>query len=306
MSMRLHPVVRVRRTTRRKPVGAPLIEAATERSERAILEGYPEFPYEFIPVRLGDIRTGREWVHFQRPVNERAVKTIINSYDPLLCDPLVLNVREDNIPYLIRGQHRRLALIELFGEDVLFRCRVYYGLSREEEALVFVAEDTLRRRIAPNDRWQAALDANLPPYPEIAAICERVGLKVDPNNSGAKNTIRAVGALVTAWKDAGGVTLARALWCLKHAGWTEDAPKAEVIGGFTRFLALYKDQLPSDTEIVKFLQRIGATTLVERAKARREVDRSNTVNSILRQLEVEWNHKRSAHRLVSRTHGDAP
>jgi hypothetical protein len=240
MTIRLHPVVRVRRTTKSRPLGvpAPTSVGTEDRGERAIREGYPEFSYEFIPVRLGDIRTGREWVHFQRPVSERSVRDIVNHYDPLLCDPLVLNVREDNIPYLIRGQHRRLALIELFGEDTLFRCRVYYGLSREEEALVFVAEDTLRRRVSPNDRWQAGLDANLSPYPEIAAICEKVGLRVDPNNSGAKNTIRAVGSLVTAYRDAGGGHLARALWCLKQAGWTEEAPRAEVIGGLTRFLAL--------------------------------------------------------------------
>ena len=71
---------------------------------------------------------------YQRPVNERVVNRLIRDWDEQLLEPLIVSFRDGRF-HLVDGQHRVIALRRKNdGRDVMVLCRVYSGLTYEQEA----------------------------------------------------------------------------------------------------------------------------------------------------------------------------
>ena len=71
---------------------------------------------------------------YQRPVNERVVNLLIRDWDEQLLEPLIVSFRDGRF-HLVDGQHRVIALRRKNGgSDVMVLCRVYSGLTYEQEA----------------------------------------------------------------------------------------------------------------------------------------------------------------------------
>jgi hypothetical protein len=248
-------------------------------------------PYEFGSLPMCDIIADKESCPFQRPLKEKHVREIMRKFDPLILDPLVVNVREHDMnAYLIRGQHRREALMRLFGQDVRAKCRIYYGLTPEMEAAVFVVEDTARKGSTPAERYFAGLDARHEPYVSVASTLRTTGWSIE--GDGTKHSshppIKAINAVVTiATRHSIGV-LSDTLCVLAEAKYTEEPPQEHVITGVAEFTAAYRKRL-SQAQIVRLLQKVGYWRLMDRAEKRRGFERMTKRDAIRKQLEVEWN-----------------
>lgn len=92
----------------------------------------------------------------QRPTNKAALKRLVKSWDIALCAPITCSSRPDGSTVAVCGRHRTLAAIEN-GEDAI-PALIFSGLTTEEEALVFLAEDN-RVRISPYDRLRLRMEA---------------------------------------------------------------------------------------------------------------------------------------------------
>jgi len=219
---------------------------------------------ETLPVRLADIIVE---VPFQREFKLPRAQRIIDKYDPKIMDPMVVSMRDDGNLYLIRGQHRRYALLELFGPEVVRDCQVWFGLTPEEEAEIFAVEDTIHARLKPAERWVAGLPAKMEPYVSIDALVRGMGWTADPKRR-AKYNIRAVGALVRAYQHSGGRSLAATLELFRQLDWAdENEPCGEWIEGLAAFLSQHQAELKmSPSQLVDFLRRCGYHSTLDKAE----------------------------------------
>ena len=77
----------------------------------------------------------------QRPVNDSVVDRLVREWDPRLLTPLVVSYRDGRYN-LVDGQHRVCAMRKKnSGKDVTALCRVYRGMTYEQEAELYYKLD---------------------------------------------------------------------------------------------------------------------------------------------------------------------
>lgn len=319
--IRLYPVVRVRQSSRtmrspsaqegnismaaehpgawegtsmpnhETPRSGPVWGEPKPSSDRRVLHSvdgreFPSARYEMLPIRLADVVVETP---FQRAFRPAVAQAIIDDFDPEILDPIVVSMREDCVLYMIRGQHRRFALLELFGPEAMATAKVWFGLTPEEEAKIFAVEDTMRARIKPGERWTASLEAKLEPYASIDALVRSRGWTADPKAS-RKGNIRAVGALLRAYRQAGSRALIDTLDALRALDWGEGEPMGEVVEGLAGFLSMYRPQLQwTVAESVKWLQKVGYYSLLDRANVHAKANKAPKGVAVRIMLEDSYN-----------------
>lgn len=98
---------------------------------------------------------------YQRPLHRDHVTKIMREFDRLAIGTLTVSQREDGSYWVIDGQHRLAALIEMGRGDRPIPCIVYTGLSVGQEADKFFMQSRVRR-IHPIDLFKARLFAGDP------------------------------------------------------------------------------------------------------------------------------------------------
>lgn len=129
----------------------------------------------------------------QRALNARWAEHIGRELDPDLIGVMHVSQRESGRKVVIDGQHRLHGVKNYFGNNgTLVECKVYHGLTRAQEAALFVGLNNFRRpqRI---DVFQKNVQAKDPTTVAINAIVQHVGFRVD--RAKAPKTISAVAAL---------------------------------------------------------------------------------------------------------------
>ena len=113
---------------------------------------------------------------YQRDERPRLVRQIIREFDPDLLGHLVVVRDHDGGHWLLDGQHRWLALVELGYETAT--CEVLHDVPLERQAGIFSGRN--RRRIAPHPRDAFRSDhvARDPDVLVIVSILERYGYQV--------------------------------------------------------------------------------------------------------------------------------
>lgn len=91
---------------------------------------------------------------YQSPLNEKQVKKIVANYNPILLDPIRCSRRKDGL-YIFEGQCRTNAMLRLFGDDAEIEAVIYYDLTPEQEAELFLEFNTSKRKVSANDKIKA-------------------------------------------------------------------------------------------------------------------------------------------------------
>ena len=100
---------------------------------------------------------------YQCPVNERVVNLLIRDWDEQLLEPLIVSFRDGRF-HLADGQHRVIALRRKNdGRDVMVLCRVYSGLTYEQEAELCFKLDKAKKRLSMAQSVNALLEAGTDP-----------------------------------------------------------------------------------------------------------------------------------------------
>ena len=77
---------------------------------------------------------------YQRKIDSARVERIVNSFDPRLANEVKVSFRDGKF-YVFDGAHTLSALKRIHGEDsFMVDCKVYYGLSYEDEAYLFALQ----------------------------------------------------------------------------------------------------------------------------------------------------------------------
>ena len=94
---------------------------------------------------------------YQRKIDSARVDRIVNSFDPRLADEVKVSFRDGKF-YVFDGAHTLSALKRIHGEDsFMVDCKVYYGLSYEDEAYLFALQSGESKGVAFNTRLRALM-----------------------------------------------------------------------------------------------------------------------------------------------------
>lgn len=148
---------------------------------------------------------------------------------------------------IIDGQHTIWALKKFLGkwEDQRVECRVYDGLTDEDEADMFLALNN-RKSVGTYQRFLAEITAGKPAATEIVGILNSVGCVLSTNK--VPGAIRAVGSLKNVLARDGADALRNALFIAKES-WGDYGLEAYVIRGFGSLCHRYNGTLDAPRAI---------------------------------------------------------
>ncbi len=98
---------------------------------------------------------------YQRIVDDREVDRLVREWDERLFEPLAVSYREDRYN-VIDGQHRISAMRKLHGgREVMIRCKVYSGMTYEQEAELCYKLDKAKKRLSLSQSTNALAEAGM-------------------------------------------------------------------------------------------------------------------------------------------------
>lgn len=206
---------------------------------------------------------------YQRPVRESDVDRLVREWDENLLDPLIVSFRDGHFN-VVDGQHRITAMHRMNGgRDVMVLCRVYNGLTYQQEAELCVKLDKSKKPLSMAQSVNALMvsgsdqDIN-----EIQRLMKSRGFSWAVEKKSARRyQITATSVVLRAYKLLGASLFDRMLLLLDGA-WTgnPDSLNAYMISGVALLLKTYETELKDDV----FIQRLSAfdpQEIVRRSKA---------------------------------------
>lgn len=240
---------------------------------------------------------------YQRAVDERVVDHLIREWDERLLEPLIVSYREGRFN-VIDGQHRISAMRKMDGgRDVMVRCKVYSGLTYEEEAALCWKLDKAKKRLslsqATNALVESGIDAEVM---EIKRLMDCEGFTWALGRKYGKDyEVVATRAVINAYRFLGRAGFLR-LFRLLGDTWQGDVHSlsAPVISGMALFLKTYEIEL-NDRTFVKRLSTVPPEEITRRG--RMDYSTSHTALRYARILWEKYNGSRGGKKLPYRFEG---
>ena len=155
---------------------------------------------------------------YQRPVDEREVDRLIREWDDRLLEPLTVSFRDGRFN-VVDGQHRIAAMVKKNGgREVMVPCKVYSGLSYEEEAALCYKLDKAKRRLSLSQSTNALVESGMDAESaEIRRLVEGAGFRwALGKKSGREHEIVATRAVINAYRLLGRNSFSRMLTLLEQ------------------------------------------------------------------------------------------
>ena len=217
-------------------------------------------------LSTGELYSGQP---YQRPVLDRTVDKLVREWDPRLLTPLVVSHREGRYN-LVDGQHRVCAMRKKNGgKDVTALCRVYHGLTYEQEAELYYrldrAKGHLRLAHATKALVESGADAEII---EIKRLLEDAGFVWALDKpTGEPFEVEATRAVINAYRLLGGAAFSRMLELVAKT-WhgSPGSVKASLLSGMALFLKTYEAELDDDV-FIKRLSAVDPEEILRRGKA---------------------------------------
>jgi uncharacterized protein DUF6551 len=124
-----------------------------------------------------------------KPLSTKFIADRVKAFNPNLLGVPDVSKRADGSYVVLDGQHRREILIQVGWADKKIQCRVYYGLSIDQEARIFLGRNDSRKP-TPVARFLAEVQAYDPEAVAINTIVEKLGWRVhEPTGKGCLSAI---------------------------------------------------------------------------------------------------------------------
>ncbi len=229
---------------------------------------------------------------YQRPVEEREVERLIREWDDRLLDPIVVSFRDGKFN-VVDGQHRIAAMRRMNGgEEVMVVCKIYSGLTYEQEAALCYKLDKAKKRLSlaqsANALAESGTDAEIS---TIKSLVERNGFVwALGRKTGRPNEIGSTRAVINAWRLLGSSEFAHLLVLLRCA-WDGDPRSLTsfVITGMALFLKTYAVEM-DDRAFVRQLSKVDPDEIIRRGKL--DYSTSNTALRYARVILEKYNSQR--------------
>lgn len=182
---------------------------------------------------------------YQREVNPARVAKMLKRFNPTLVNPPKLSFRDGRY-YVFDGGHTTALLkARNGGKDLPILCKVFYGLTKLDEAILFEEQNGEDARAVQavqkaRSRFNRGADREV----NAVRLAESVGFSVDfLKNGQSKNRINAVVALLKIYDRLGSTEYVNTLSIIK-AAWdgSTDSTRKEILDGMAIFCANYAGQ----------------------------------------------------------------
>lgn len=206
---------------------------------------------------------------YQRPVNPKEVDRLIREWDERLLDPITVSFRNEKFN-VVDGQHRISAMRKMnHGNGVMVNCKVYNGLTYEQEADLCYKLDKAKKRLSLSQSTNALAESGTnAEITEVKRIVETCGFVWALNKrTGKTGEIVAARSVIDAYRLLGGASFAR-MCSLLWDTWQGNirSLSAAVISGMALFIKTYDTEL-DDLTFVKRLSGTDPYEIVRRGKA---------------------------------------
>jgi hypothetical protein len=161
--------------------------------------------------------------YVQRTYNSGHAEDLANKWDPQKIGIFKVSRRESGGLWVLDGQHRMAALRKRGEEDAKVFALVYEGLTKPEEAKIFLRDNVENRKPNTVDIFRIEVAAEVPQAVEINEVLRAHGLHV--SMAGDRHAISAVGALRWLYKLKGTAAIDRTLSLIADA-WGPDVRSA--------------------------------------------------------------------------------
>jgi hypothetical protein len=213
---------------------------------------------------------------YQRRIDDELVGKIVANFDPRVANTLKVSYRDGRF-FVFDGAHTLLALKRVQGDaPFLVDCKVYFGLTYEDEAYLFALQTGVSKDVAFGVRLRAMLISKSAEAEDFRTHTANAGLSlVDGSSSASKHTIAALAKAYRLYKDRGAEEYERMLRLIVDA-WDGAAWSltSYILGGVGTFLKEYGEAV-SRERFVKRLRGVGYEEL--RDEARRQQRSSSDI-----------------------------
>lgn len=240
---------------------------------------------------------------YQRPVNPKEVDRLIREWDDRLFDPIIVSFRDGKFN-VVDGQHRIAALRKMNdGNGVMVKCKVYSGLTYEQEADLCYKLDKAKKRLSLSQSTNALAEAGTDAeVAEVKRLVESCGFVWALGKShGKTGEIVSTRALMNAYRLLGGPSFSRML-SLVWGAWEGDPRSltAAVLSGMALFVKTYDTEL-DDHAFIKRLSAVDPDEINRRGRA--DFSTNNAALRFARVLLEKYNGQRGGKKLPYRFRG---
>ena len=203
----------------------------------------------------------------QRHLNASRVKRIAAEFDERIANAPKVSYRDGHY-YVFDGQHT-IAARKLLNNnsDLNIVCKVYSGLTEQEEALLFAQQTGISAPLTAGAKLRAKIHGGDPEAIAFQSATQRAGFGLSFNQSHAKWKIACIATAFGEYRQHGERIYTDALRVLAEA-WEGDIDslRSEVLQGVVRFIALY-DHEYDPVRLIRQLKRTSPVTIYRSGQA---------------------------------------
>ena len=206
---------------------------------------------------------------YQRPLDEALVRKIVAHWNSNLMNLPKVSHRDGKY-YVFDGQHTIEALkLKNNGKDLDIVCRIYSGMTYEDEARLFAAQNGISKNVTTMQKLRALYEAKDPDVVRVTDIVIEYGY-ADPiknNSSNCPNGFRTLPSALKIYEKCGEGRLRQVLKVITGAwGNDKDGCRSGILNGINIVLSLYMGEF-KEADLINSLKRVSPVKLFADAKA---------------------------------------
>ena len=219
-------------------------------------------------------------MEYQRLLRTEKVASIAENFSEYVANEPKVSYRDGRF-YVFDGQNTVEARRTCNGgKDVTIRCKVFYGLTKEDEATLFAIQTGNATCLTAGERLRANLVAENPDALYFVGITSNAGVEFAYDGIRAPWKIYCIETAYELYKQYGCERYVEMLHIINEA-WrgNVDAYLAGVIRGVTRFISVYEGEYDRE-RLVQQLARTHPKTITQLAQK----DTGSSANRHMRQI----------------------
>jgi len=200
-----------------------------------------KYNYKSIVIPASQLISPRET--YQRELFSPRAKEIASKFDERIANEPKVSYRDGKY-YVFDGQHTIGARVLVSGDkDVPIKCKVYYGMDAEEEALLFAQQNGISAPLTAGARMRAKIYGKDSEATAFYMANVSIGLMLDFDHNRGLDRIGCIKTAFNAYKRIGEERYTEAMKILK-AAWDGDPDsfRTENIIAITYFVDRYHGQ----------------------------------------------------------------
>ena len=222
-------------------------------------------PYQLMVIHSSKLVYPREL--YQRGVERKRVELIAAHFNEYVANEPKVSFRNGQF-IVTDGQHTiEGRILRNGGKDLPILCKVYTGMTVEQEALLFAQQTGVSAKLTPGARMRALIYGGDLEAMAFLKATESVGLCLDYAQRRGRFRIACIGTAFEEFKRMGPDLYKEALSLIVDA-WNGDSEslRAETIQGVSRFVELYHGEY-DPRRLISRLHRVDPLTIYREGRA---------------------------------------